>query len=156
MGRLLPTMAQMLGLILLVGLFGLGLCLFSAGIGIWLATGLVMVYVLQVGQGGLFLASLWSTLLIALLVVFDYFPVEVLQHFPDFWPQAMHYRYWALILLILWAIAIGIFCLLGHFSDVWQQLSKRDRPFIQGIGVISILMGLTLGHQLGSLWLTSS
>ncbi|MEM1308846.1 MAG: hypothetical protein AAGF98_04970 [Cyanobacteria bacterium P01_H01_bin.153] len=153
MGYLLSTAGQILGLIGLVSVFGLGLSLFNAGVGVWTVTGMLMIYLLQVGHGALLPASLWATLLISLLVIHDRFPVAVLSRFPDFAPQGLHYRYWAVILLGLWAIAIGIFFLLGRYSD-WRQRTN-DCQWTQGIRVGSVIIGLALGHQLGHLWLAS-
>ncbi|MEM6837149.1 MAG: hypothetical protein AAF609_09850 [Cyanobacteria bacterium P01_C01_bin.120] len=153
MDRLLSTAGQILGLICLAGIFGLGLSLFAAGGWVWAITGLLMIYLLQVGLGALLPASLWATLLISLLVIHDRFPMAVLAHFPDFAPQGTHYRYWAAILLGLWVLAISAFLVLGRCSE-WLPRTSHLR-WTQGLRMGSIMIGLVLGHQLCQLWLIS-
>lgn len=105
----LRRLMQILGLAAGLGVCGWSLTLFSAPAPVWVGTALVVGYLLWVGRGGIFLASLWITALISLAIALDIFPA--------FWPHQLHYRYWALTVILLWGFGTLLLAGLGRYAQ---------------------------------------
>lgn len=137
---MIRRLLQLLSLVLGCGLFGWGLSAFHAVPLIWLGTGCVMGYLLWVGQGGIFPASVWITVLISLAIAFDLIP--------PFWPDHVKYRYWAMGLILIWAAAVGIMGLLGYQGDRLSRDRLNQRLGVRFISLGAALIGLELGRMI--------
>lgn len=102
------SLLRLLGVIISVGITGWGLSILEAPFPIWLVTGLVVAYLFWTGRRGVFIASIWITLLVSLAIALDLSP--------DFWPEKLHYRYWAMCLMLIWAVAIAAIWLVGSYT----------------------------------------
>ncbi|PSR19770.1 hypothetical protein C8255_00785 [filamentous cyanobacterium CCP3] len=102
-------------------------------------TGLLMAYGLGVGWGSVMPASAVVSSAIALVVAFDIFPA--------FWPDNIHYKYWAYTVLALWASSITLVCLLAKVGQTLRH-SKSTRRREQLVLMISLLLALWAGTSL--------
>ena len=125
---IMRLLLKILMLIVGVGLFGWGLSAFAAPTVIWVGTGLVMIYLFWVGKGGIFPASAWVTVLMTLAIALDVFPA--------FWPEQLHYRFWARSLIGLWAGAIGIVWLLGSYGPILKSVILDSSALLRSAGLL--------------------
>ncbi len=86
-----------------IALTGLSLGAMAAPWFFWVGTLLVLLYLTWTGHRGILLASLWATGLITFAVL--------TRTFPRFWNPQTHYQYWALTVLLVWALMTGFIVL---------------------------------------------
>ncbi|MGB3137054.1 MAG: hypothetical protein WBB18_09650 [Nodosilinea sp.] len=96
-----------------VGGWGWWLTALAASKTVVLLTGLLIAYALKTGWGSVVPASAVVSGAIALVVAFDILP--------PFWPDNVHYKYWAYTVLALWALSIAIVCLLAKVGQALRQ-----------------------------------
>lgn len=125
---------QLFALTLGFGVLGWCLSSLAAPPPIWLGMGLTIGYVVWVGRAGLFLASVWITFLVSLVVG--------LKIFPPHWLEYFKYGFWPLSLMAFWAAGMGLFALLGNYV---QSLPARHRLLWQGLALVAIGLGLAAG-----------
>ncbi|MFM7471754.1 MAG: hypothetical protein ACKO5P_09630 [Nodosilinea sp.] len=119
---------------------GWGLGSLAAPLPIWVGTGLTVGYVVWAGRAGLFLASVWMTLLISLVITFKIFPPHWLEYF--------RYGFWPLSLMLFWGVGVGLFTLLGNYVQSLQPLPLKARVLGQWISLVVVLLGLVSGRVL--------
>ena len=107
---------------------------------IWAGTFLTMAYVLWVGQAGIFLASVWSTILISLVIIFNILP--------PLWLEYFDYRLWPASIILFWATSVLLFTLLANYTQSLQQLPPQVRFFWRLGSWLLLLAGLGLGAAL--------
>ncbi|PZV10121.1 MAG: hypothetical protein DCF32_00525 [Leptolyngbya sp.] len=135
-GAILALAGQIGMLILGVGLWGWWLAALAAPQSTILIAGLLLAYGLGTGWGSVVPASAAVSMAIALVVAFDIFP--------PFWPDNIHYKYWAYTVLLLWAASVA---LIGLLAAVGQRL-RRAKPADRWGGRLALLASL-----LGMLWI---
>lgn len=108
--------------------------------GLTLSLGLVLVYLLGVGTGGIIPASVYLSMGVAAAVMADYFP--------DFWPTNLHYKYWAFTLISLWAAGLGYVYLMAKQGSDLQQRPIRDRQWGRVITLGSLILAMQGGGWL--------
>ena len=138
--KLVRILLQWAGLIISMASVGWVLSAFSASGLVWSCTGLVMVYLLWVGKGGVFPASAWVTVLITLVVA--------VNRFPTFWPQTLQYRYWAMSLMGIWAAAMVVIYGLGLYGDYCSRQALKFRRMTYGVTLATVLIGLQSGQAI--------
>ncbi|MFZ4640567.1 MAG: hypothetical protein ACOYMP_09225 [Nodosilinea sp.] len=124
---------------LALGFSFIGWCLGSLAVplSIWVGTGLTIGYVLWVGRAGIFLASVWMTLLVSLVIA--------LKIFPPHWLEYFRYGYWPLSLILFWGSGVLLFTLLGNYVQSLPLLPIKT-PFLgQLVSFLVLLLGLGLG-----------
>ncbi len=104
-----------------------------------LTLGLVVVYLLGVGTGGIVLASIYFSGWVAVAIAINYFP--------SFWPTNAHYKYWAFTLITLWALGLGHIFLVAKQGSNLRQRPSRERQW----GILITLGILFLALQ-GGRW----
>ena len=91
---------------------------------IWLSLASLVVYLVNAQQGGVILAHGWLAILISISTV--------TRIWPSVWPSHIPYhspRLWALILLIIWAIAATLIHLLASSPKLThQELTHLPSP----------------------------
>jgi hypothetical protein len=127
-------------LLLVVGMvfWGWWLAALALPWGTILGLALILVYLLGVGMGGVIPASVFCSMGVAALVALDYFP--------EFWPTNLHYKYWALTLMVLWAAALGYVCLVAKQGSDLRQRPPRDRRWAWGITLGMMLLAMQGGR----------
>ncbi|MEM9212810.1 MAG: hypothetical protein AAGD25_00405 [Cyanobacteria bacterium P01_F01_bin.150] len=83
---------------------------------IWLSLASLIIYLINTQQGGLVLAHGWVAVVMSISAVTRIWPSVWPSHIPYHYPQL-----WALILLIIWAIAATLIHLLASFPHMTQQ-----------------------------------
>ncbi len=126
-------------LTLSVGFAILGWCLacLASPWPIWAGTFLTTVYVVWVGQAGIFLASVWSTVLISLVIIFNILP--------PLWLEYFDYRLWPASIILFWVASVLLFALLANYTQGLQQLPPQVRFFWRLGSWLLLLAGLGLG-----------
>lgn len=126
---------------LIVGLVGWGwwLAALSTPLAGVLAAGGLVVYGLRAGWGSVVPASAAISVAIALVVAFDIFP--------PFWPDNIHYKYWAFTVLALWALSLVTVYLLAKVGRSLQQLRAPYRWSKLGL-TAGLLLALWAGSSL--------
>ena len=123
-----------------VGYWGWWLAALAAPKAVVVITGLLVAYGLGVGWGSVVPASAVVSGAIALVVAFDIFP--------PFWPDNIHYKFWAYTVLALWASSIALVCLL---AKVGQSLRQSKSPYRRSqylMLMVSLLLTLWAGTSL--------
>jgi hypothetical protein len=96
-----------------------------------------MVYVLWVGRAGIFLASVWATVLISLVIIFNILP--------PLWLKYFDYRLWPTSVIFFWGASVLLFTLLANYTQDLQRLPRQAR-FCWRLGSwVLLLVGLGLG-----------
>ena len=133
----LGFIAQLIPLI--VGFAGFGWCLacLASPWPIWLGTLLATMYVLWVGQAGIFLASVWATVLISLVIIFNILP--------PLWLEYFDYRLWPAIIILFWGTSVLLFTLLANYTQGLQPLPRQARFWWRLGSWLLLLVGLGLG-----------
>ena len=92
---------------------------------IWLGLASLIVYLVNTQQGGVILAHAWLAMVISISTV--------TRIWPSVWPSHIPYHHpklWALMLLIIWAIAATLIHLLASSPKLTQQeLNNMPFPF---------------------------
>jgi hypothetical protein len=127
-------------------LVGWWLTALAAAWPLWVGTLLVSVYLISIGTGAIALANGWVVLLVTLVLYED--------RVPPFWRNDLPYKYWAIMLLLLWGVGTGLVFLLGIQSQgLWQwprPYQRRLRLGLVGLSWLSLSLG-SLAYQLGLL-----
>lgn len=135
-------------LVLSVGFVAVGwfLAAIQAKVLIWLSLVSLVIYLVNTQKGGLVLAHGWLAMLISLSTVTRIWPAVWPSHIPYDKP-----RLWALIVLIIWAMAALLIHLLASLPQLTQrQLQNRPVLFLntvsphQSLAYPSILITTTL------------
>ncbi|MGG6237945.1 hypothetical protein ACQ4N7_04840 [Nodosilinea sp. AN01ver1] len=129
-----------LGLLIVgVGHWGWWLAALAAPKAVVVITGLLVAYGLGVGWGSVVPASAVVSGAIALVVAFDIFP--------PFWPDNIHYKYWAYTVLALWASSVALVCLMANVGQMLQH-SQSTRRRWHLVMMVSLLLALWAGTSL--------
>ena len=133
----LGFIAQLIPLI--VGFAGFGWCLacLASPWPIWLGTLLATMYVLWVGQAGIFLASVWATVLISLVIIFNILP--------PLWLEYFDYRLWPASIILFWGTSVLLFTMLANYTQGLQPLPRPARFWWRLGSWLLLLVGLGLG-----------
>lgn len=140
-------------LVLSVGFVAVGwfLAAIQAKVLIWLSLVSLVIYLVNTQKGGLVLAHGWLAMLISLSTV--------TRIWPSVWPSHIPYdkpRLWALIVLIIWAVAAFLIHLLASLPQLTQrELNNRPVLFLntvspQSLAYPPILITTTLIALVGS------
>lgn len=113
------ALIRLLSAVFCIGTAGWGLSALAAPVPIWVGTGLVVAYLFWTGKRGIFIASIWITLLVSLAIAFDLSPA--------FWPEKLKYRYWALCLMLIWGAAIAVIWFLGLYGSQPSSAPPKER-----------------------------
>ncbi|WOD38893.1 hypothetical protein [Nodosilinea sp. E11] len=135
MGAALSLTWRLVVLGLGMALWGWWLAAFSAPAPIAGVAALLVIYGLAVGWGSVVPASAVISIAITIIIALDLFPA--------FWPDNSPYKYWAYTVLCLWALSLGVICLLAL---VGHRLQRAKRAYRWG-GRLALLGSLLL-----SLW----
>lgn len=108
---------------------------------VWLLTGMIILYLADVGTGGLLLANLWAIGLLLTLTFTGHWPVVPIE-----WLPVNHSRIWAAALLALWGLSIVLILALAFSSDACrsQGWKRWQRLMVLGLGCWWV-MGLGYG-----------
>lgn len=102
--------------------------------------GLLVTYGLGVGWGSVVPASAVISSAIAFVVVFNILPA--------FWPDNIHYKYWAYTVLALWMFSLAVVSLLAKLGQTLQRKPSPYRwPHQLGL-TVGLLLALWVGTRL--------
>lgn len=129
-------------LILFGGMVFWGWWLAALAVSGWMALSIaaLIVYLLAVGTGGVIPASVYLSLWVAVSVAMDVFP--------SFWPQDLHYKYWAFTLMFLWAAGLGYCYLVAKQGNDLKQRPAHLRRWRQGALLVGLLIAMGVGAGL--------
>lgn len=125
---------------LLIGFAVSGFCLAAlhASSWIWILSGLVILYLAKVGLAGIFLANVWVTFLLVMLIV-------IRQPWPDTSPAGVPLnvaQIWSGSLLLIWFLAEVLIFLMAFASHFLNEQQWDDR---WRIGVLASIAWLSMG-----------
>lgn len=112
---------------------------------LWLGCFLITLYLIRVGVGAIALSNGWIVLLI-MLVLYQ-------EKQPPFWQADLPYKYWAMMLLLLWTLGTVLVCWLGLQAQGLNQMPNQYRLRRQRVLLGATWLGLSLGsltYYLGS------
>lgn len=125
---------------LLIGFAVSGFCLAAlhASSWIWILSGLIILYLARVGLAGIFLANVWITSLLVMLIV-------IRQPWPDTSPPGVPLnvaQIWSGSLLLLWLLAEILIFLMAFTSQFLKEQQWSDH---WRIGVLAAIAWLSMG-----------
>lgn len=136
--RLIWIFTYLISLFVGFGFLGWWSVALGAPTGIWIINLLAVIYVLKAGQGGLALGSSWVSILVSFVVALDIFP--------DFWPNRLHYKYWASMALFIWFVGVYMTYLISCNRKIMTQARIFNKSLNQGILLATITSGLAIGN----------
>ncbi|MBE9141325.1 hypothetical protein IQ254_29735 [Nodosilinea sp. LEGE 07088] len=120
-----------------LGLWGWWLTAFAAPKALIALMTLLITYGLWTGWGGVVPVSAAIATAVAGLVALDILPA--------FWPDKMHYKYWAYTMLMLWAVSTAIAVLLAKTGQQLQRVKLPHRWGWQLATLVGLLLSLRGG-----------